>query len=175
MDEDQIIPENPVSSAFNLWPSIKGGCLSVSYPCPLESGLYILLYRRLLRLRWRGRIWKVVLTAKKYLSPQRSFQIWQNWESRRPWSQEEKANDFDLDHFRQLMVRDGPGLRMSSPIALTSCYCWEEKGLGLRPINWLSTAVSPGYFNQNVPWEKLLKTGFWLLGPKGSNHYHVAK
>ena len=50
-----------------------------------------------------------VLREKKYLSHSiKSFQTWQNWEVKKTLvSRRKVANDFDLDHFRQLMARDG--------------------------------------------------------------------
>ena len=60
------------------------------------------------------------------------------------------ANDFDLDHFRQLMARDG--LRFAdeqSDVFKPLCHCLRRRnGLGLKPINCQVNSCFPGYSNQ---------------------------
>ena len=79
------------------------------------------------------------------------------------------ANDFDLDHFRQLMARDGLRFpdEQSDVLNLFCILLRRRNGLGLKPINWLSQQLFPQVISTKRLREKLLKTDFlWTLVPR---------
>ena len=74
------------------------------------------------------------------------------------------ANDFDLDHFRQLMARDG--LRFAdeqSDVLNLFAIAEEKKWTWFETINWPSQQLFPGYFNKTHAGKNCSKADFlWL-------------